>query len=133
MEHPNAALIRRLYQARAENDRAAIRALVAPDVAWFDPYPPPYGGTLRGLEAVCHQIFDQTSEFTRGSTRLWLEDVLATDELAVALVNWSTTRRGRSLQGREVGVYRIRDGRIVEARFYIDDPAYFRFFHSEAG
>jgi ketosteroid isomerase-like protein len=133
MEHPNAVLIRRLYQARADNDRKTVREIVAPDVAWFDPYPPPHGGALRGLEVVYRLIFEQASELPKGSTRLWLEDVLAKDDLAVALVNWSMTLRGRAVQGREVGVYRIRDGKVVEARFYIDDPAYFRFFPPEGG
>jgi ketosteroid isomerase-like protein len=37
-------------------------------------------------------------------------------------VEWSATREGASLEGREVTVYRIREGRIAEASFHQDDP-----------
>src|ERR671923_95724 len=58
-----------------------------------------------------------------GSTRLTLVDVLANDERAVAIVDWSATYRGRTMHGRELAHYEIRGGRIVEAWFYPWDKA----------
>ena len=123
MTHPNVALVRRLYEARAHGDRAVIRQIIAPDVAWHDPYPPPHGGDLYGLDAVFRDVFDRAGELTGGSTRLTPVDVLANDERAVAIVDWSSTYRGRTMHGRELAHYEIRKGRIVEAWFYPWDKA----------
>lgn len=123
MEHPNVELIRRFYEARARGDRETVRAILDEDVAWHDPYPPPHGGDLRGAEAVFRDIFERASELTKGTTRLRLHDVLANDTHAVALVNWSATYKGRTMQGREVAVYHVRDGRITEAWFYPEDKS----------
>ena len=50
-------------------------------------------------------------------------DVLAKDVRAVAIVDWSATYRGRTMHGRELAHYEIRDGRITEAWFYPWDKA----------
>lgn len=122
-EHPNAQLVRAFYDARACGDRPAIRRILAADIAWHDPYPPPHGGDLHGLETVLRDVFDAAATLTGGTTRLWLEDVLANDHRAVALVGWSSTYRGRTMEGREVALYTIRAGRIAEARFFPFDKA----------
>ncbi|MDX6272159.1 MAG: uncharacterized protein QOD28_3382 [Acidobacteriota bacterium] len=123
MEHPNVELIRKFYDARARGDRETLSALLDEDVAWHDPYPPPHGGDLRGAEAVFRDIFDRASELTGGTTRLWLHDVLANDVHAVALVNWSSTHKGRTMEGRELAVYHVHNGRITEAWFYPEDKS----------
>jgi ketosteroid isomerase-like protein len=122
-EHPNAVLIRRFYDARARDDREAMREILDEDIAWHDPYPPPHGGDLRGAEAVFRDIFDRASELTAGTTRMSLHDVLANDAHAVALVNWSATHKGRTMKGREVAVYHVRAGKITEAWFYPEDKS----------
>lgn len=123
MEHPHVNLIRRFYDARARGDRETMRAILDEDVAWHDPYPPPHGGDLRGAEAVFRDIFDRAGELTGGTTRMSLHDVLANDAHAVALVNWSATHKGRTMEGREVAVYHIRAGKITEAWFYPEDKS----------
>lgn len=115
-------LIRRFYDARAGGDRHTLRAILHPDVAWHDPYPPPHGGDLRGAEAVFASIFDKAGELTGGSTRLWLESVQATRRHAAAVVGWSSTYRERTMQSQELAVFAVRDGQIVEAWFYPEDP-----------
>lgn len=97
--------------------------MLAEDVAWHDPYPPPHGGDLRGAEIVFKDIFDRAGELTKGTTRMWLHDVLANDAHAVALVNWSATYKGRTMEGREVAVYHVSDGKIKEAWFYPEDKS----------
>lgn len=123
MEHPNVALIRAFYDARARGDGEAVRAMLAEDVSWHDPYPPPHGGDLVGADAVFGDIFEKAGELTGGTTRLRLRDVIADDKLALALVHWSSTYRGRTMEGTEAAVYRIREGRIVEAWFHPADQA----------
>lgn len=123
MEHPNVHLVRRLYQARVADDRDTIRSILAQDIAWHDPYPPPHGGDLVGLDAVFRDVFDKAGELTQGSTRLWPHAIVADDDLAVALVYWTSTFRGRTMNGKEVAIYRIEAGKIVEAWFHPADRA----------
>jgi uncharacterized protein len=123
MEHRNVALIHRFYDARERDDRGAVRDILAEDVLWHDPYPPPHGGDLSGADAVLGDIFDKAGELTGGTTRLRLYGVVADDEMAVALVHWSSAYRGRAMEGKEAAVYRIRAGKIVEAWFHPADKA----------
>ena len=116
-------VVRRFYAARAAGDRETVRELLAENVAWHDPYPPPHGGDLQGRDAVFRDVFDAAGELTGGTTRLWLEQVAATTRHVAALVGWSSTYRGRSMEGRELAVFHVEDGRIAEVWFYPEDPA----------
>jgi hypothetical protein len=40
----------------------------------------------------------------------------------VAFIDWSAERGGGRIEGKEVAVYRMRDGKVVEAFFHVDDP-----------
>ena len=116
-------LIRAFYDARGRGDRAAVHRMLAPDVRWHDPYPPPHGGDLVGADAVLNDIVDAAAVITGGSTRLELQHVAADGALAVALVRWSATLDGRTMSGQEAAVYKVVDDRIVEAWFHPADPA----------
>jgi ketosteroid isomerase-like protein len=102
--HPNAALVLQFYEARARDDRAAIREILGEDVAWHDPYPPPHGGDLRGIAAVFRDILDRAGTLTGASMQLAPVDVLAKDARA-AIVEWSATYKGRTLHGRELALW----------------------------
>jgi ketosteroid isomerase-like protein len=121
--HPNCDLIRRLYAARARDDRDGVRAILADDVRWHDPYPPPHGGDLVGADAVIAGVIERAGELTGSSTRLDLRDVIASDTHALALVDWSATLDDRRMSGTEGAVYRIVGRRVVEAWFFPEDPA----------
>jgi ketosteroid isomerase-like protein len=120
--HPHERLIRDFYAARARRDLTAVRDAIAPDVVWHEAGSrPPYTGNLVGREAVL-AMMAKAAELTGDTFRLDLDDVLANDRHTVALVDWVAERAGRTLRGREVAVYRMRDGRVAEAWFYPDDP-----------
>ena len=116
--HPDATVVRRLYDARARNDLDAAAALLAPDVAWHEPYD--YLGTLHGRDAVIAAI-SHSMEETGGTFRLDLHDVLASEEHVVALVMYSAERHGQRLSGKEVGVFHVADGLIREVWFATDE------------
>ena len=121
MSHPHEALVRGFYAARARRDLVAVRDAIAPDVVWHEAGSrPPYTGDLIGREVVL-AMMAKAAELTGGTFRLDLDDVLANDRHAIALVNWVAERGGRTLRGKEVAVYRVRDGRLAEAWFYPDD------------
>lgn len=96
--------------------------MLAADVRWHDPYPPPHGGDLVGADTVLGQIVDAAGAITGGTTRLELQGVMADGVLAVALVRWSATLQDRTMRGCEAAVYKVVDGRIVEAWFHPADP-----------
>ena len=78
VNHDAAAVIRAFYEARARGDRACVRELMAEDIAWHDPYPPPHGGDLHGRDAVLRDVFDAAGELTGGTTQLGIEEIIAT-------------------------------------------------------
>lgn len=117
------AVVRSFYDARARGDRGLLERLLADEVRWHDPYPPPHGGDLVGRDAVLADIVDAAAVLTGGSTRLELHALIADGVLVAALVRWSATMDGRSMQGQEAAVYKVADGRIVEAWFHPADQS----------
>ena len=123
MEHGNARLVRELYEARARGDFESIRSTLADEVVWREPdVGAEHTGDLHGAEAVLAMIREAQS-LTSGTFVLKPLEIVANGEHAVAMIDWSATREGKRLEGKEVAVYRIRDGKIVEASFHQDDQS----------
>jgi ketosteroid isomerase-like protein len=116
--HRNEATVRELYAARERGDLEAVAALLDPEIEWHEPYD--YLGDLHGRREVLDSL-RETVAATQGSFHISLHDVLASDLHAVALVEWQAQRDGRDLAGREVAVYHVEDGRVVEVWFYTED------------
>lgn len=122
MHQSHVDLVRKLYQSRNAGDEAEIRACLADRVLWHEPdLGPEHTGDLRGPDAVLAMI-SRAQRLTGGTFRLHPREVVANGEHAVALVDWSATQDGTQLEGKEVAVYRIRNGEIVEVSFHQDDP-----------
>ena len=120
-EHPNATLVRRLFDAFARRDLAAILAVVPEDVVWH--FPGRHGrlaGTHRGRDAVL-AFLASVQELTGGTFGLDLVDVTASDAHAVALFRGHGERNGRRLDNPTSLVMRIELGRIVEVREFVWD------------
>ena len=121
-EDRSVELIRELYEARARNDIAAIRSILDENVVWYEPeLEAEHTGDLRGSEAVLAMI-GEARRITGGTFSLVPRQIVANGEHAVALIDWSATRGGERLEGKEVAVYRVRNGRVVEASFHQDNP-----------
>ena len=114
----DADVVRELYAARERGDLAAVAGMLAPDIDWHEPYE--YLGHIHGRAAVLDAL-RETVAATHGSFHIDLNDVLASDEHAVALVEWRAERDGHPLTGREVAVYHVREGQVREAWFYTED------------
>lgn len=120
-EHPNAALVRRLFDAFARRDLETILAVVPEEVVWH--FPGRLGalaGSHRGRDAVL-EFLAAVEELTAGSFSLDLLDVTASDEHAVALFRGHGERAGRRLDNPTSLVMRIRDGHVVELREFVWD------------
>jgi ketosteroid isomerase-like protein len=116
-------VVRAFYEARSRRDNAAIRELLDPDVRWHEPGEEDYSGSHRGRETVV-ALLEDLLRVTEGTFTLEATGFLSTAEHVVAKIRWSAERGTTYVEGNEIAVYRIADGRIAEARFHVDgyDP-----------
>lgn len=103
-------------------DEESICSCLARDIVWHEPdLASEHTGELAGPDAVL-AMSSRAQEITGGTFLLRPRQIVANGEHAVALVDWSALRGEERLAGKEVAVYRIREGRSVEASFHQDDP-----------
>jgi ketosteroid isomerase-like protein len=114
MPHANEMVIRDLYDAFASGDTVVVDRLLADDVTWHAPGTAQHAGVRRG-KAELFASMGRLAELTGGTLRSEVVDVLANDRRAVVL-QLTHAERGRrpALHDREVIVYEVRDGRVVE-------------------
>ena len=96
--------------------------MLAEDIVWHEPdLDNPHTGDRHGPDAVIGMI-REAQRLTNGTFQLVSREGVAHGEHAVALVDWSAERENEKLEGKEVAVYRVRDGKITEASFHLNDP-----------
>lgn len=117
-EHPNATLARRLYEAFTSGDMSAMADLIAEDAVWHEIGNPV---AIRGKAALAAHYAASTGDWGEYDSRL--HDVIANDEHAIALVEATVTRNGRSLSYRAAEIYHLRDGKVTERWAFSDDTA----------
>lgn len=116
-DHPNAAIIRQLY----ESDDRGPWDIATEDVVWHvlgrdEPY--------RG-KAAMRDMPRGDYEFVSETTH----DVLANDEHAIGLIEVTARRGAETLTFRTAEIYHMRDGMITERWAFSDDTeAIKRFF-----
>lgn len=119
----NSRVIYELYTARERGDLDAVRQTLAEDVVWHEPdLDNPHTGDLHGPDAVLGMI-QEAQRLTDGTFSLVPREVVEHGEHVVALIDWSAELGGERIEGKEVAVYRVRDGRIFEVSFHLDNPA----------
>ncbi len=122
MSCDNVAVVRRLFEATARDDRATVFALYDPEIEW-DTSRAALGLLIEGDIFHGH---DGVRRFHRKYNEAWEQMDYEIDELVdagdqvVSVVN--NRRRGR-MSGVEValqmpGVWTVRDGKIVRAAFF---------------
>ncbi len=114
----NLAVAQELQDAFERGDMERIDALTADDIVWHEigrTEPRRGKGAFRatapGSTAVDYEITGKT------------HDVLASDDHAIALVEATATRGGRTFTYRTAEIYHIRDGRVAERWAFSDDTA----------
>src|SRR2546422_10032972 len=83
-EHPNAALVERLYAAFDAGDAESLKKLIAEDAVWHVPGSTEISGDHRGHEAI-FAYFQKLAELSGGTFRAGLVDVPASDMPAAGL------------------------------------------------
>lgn len=125
-DHPNAALIRRLFAAFGR-DPKVIAAALAREVVWRVPGNTVMSGEYRGpLEVVA--FLRRTGTETGGTYHSRLHTVLANDRWAVAIYRAIGTRNGIDLDVDQALVMRLADGRIEDVTAVPLDSAFDAFW-----
>jgi len=120
-EHPNAILVRRLFDAFRTRDVATIVAALPDDLVWH--FPGRRGrlaGAHRGRDAVL-AFLANVSVLTDQTFHLDLDDVTASDRHVVALFRGHGERDGKVLDNPTCLRMRIKDGRIAEVWEFVWD------------
>ena len=125
-EHPNAALVRRVFAAFGK-DPMAIAAALARDVVWRVPGRTVMSGEYRGRREVV-AFLRRTGLETGGTYRSRLDAVFADDEWAVAIYRATGSRNGIDLDVDQALVIRIADGLWQDVTAVPLDSAFERFW-----
>ena len=125
-EHPNAALVRRLFGAFG-NDPMAVGAALARDIVWRVPGNTVMSGEYHGRRDVV-AFLRRTGIETGGTYRSELHTVLADDDWAVAIYQASGTRNGIDLDVEQALVIRVADGMLQDVTAVPLDSAFERFW-----
>jgi uncharacterized protein len=112
-EHPNLALVRRIFAAFGGADPRALVQGISEDAVWRVIGGAPVSRVYRG-RAEIFELFRLTRRLTDGTYRSELIWALADDAHAVAVYRATGTRLGRSLDIDQVLTITLREGRWVE-------------------
>ncbi len=125
-EHPNAALVRRLFASFGRNPMAVAAAL-ARDIVWRVPGNTVMSGEYRGRREVV-EFLRRTGLETGGTYHSRLQTVLADDDWAVAIYRALGTRNGIDLDVEQALLIRIVDGVLQDVTAVPLDSAFERFW-----
>jgi uncharacterized protein len=111
-EHPNAALVRRVFAAFGK-DPMAVSAAFARDIVWRVPGNTVMSGEYRGRRDVV-DFLRRTGIETGGTYRSQLHTVFADDDWGLAVYRALGARNGIDLDVDQALVFRFDDGAITE-------------------
>jgi len=114
-EHPNAEVVRRFLVAWFDGDFDTWTALAADDIVIHMRGKPALNGSYRGAAGVT-EFFEKFAAVHIDGFEMQVEDVLADDRYALAMMRSSYQRDDEHLDLRNACAYRIdADGKIAEA------------------
>ena len=120
MAHPNEELIRAGLKAFGSGDVESMRQFFAPDVVWHVPGRSQFSGDYKGQDETLG-LFARLFEFTGGTFRLDVHDVLANDEHGVVLSIATAERGGKRLSSKSVQILHIQGGKATESWLHPED------------
>jgi uncharacterized protein len=120
MGESNAVIIRKAYEAFAQGNIDAVFATFDASITWHVPGHGPLSGDYAGHDQI-GGFFQRTMELSGGVFSIDVHNVLAEDDLVVALVTVNAQRNGVAESFPEVHVWRMKNGKAVEFREYQGD------------
>lgn len=125
-EHPNAALVRRVFAAFGK-DAMAVSAAFTRDIVWRVPGETVMSGEYRGRRDVV-EFLRRTGLETGGTYKSHLHTVLADDDWAVAIYRATGKRNGFELDVEQALVIRFADGLWQDVTAVPLDSAFAQFW-----
>jgi hypothetical protein len=125
-EHPNAALVRRVFAAFGK-DPMAVSAALARDIVWRVPGQTIMSGEYHGRREVV-EFLRRTGLETDGTYHSQLQTVLADGDWGVAIYRAMGNRNGIDLDIEQALVIRFADGRLQDVTAVPLDSAFERFW-----
>lgn len=123
-----AALLRRLHDVQstvyAGGDPAELATVLTVDVVWHVPGDNAIAGTYRGIGEVTGYMLRRRELAERTFTMHPRELLVGSDHIA-SITDGEMRRAGRVETWGTVGLYRVRAGKIAEARLLPFDPLAF--------
>jgi ketosteroid isomerase-like protein len=116
----NERLLREGYAAFAAGDLATIERLFHPRVIWHAQRLGQLGGDHIGWPAVA-EFFGQSMQLTRGTFHIDVLELLSNANAAAAVVQSMGERDGKKLNDRQVHLFHIEHGRVVEIWQFVGD------------
>jgi len=121
MEHENVERTRAAYAAFARGDMAVVTDLMSDDVVWHVTGNGPLAGDYKGQDEILG-YFGKLFEATGGSLAIDVDDILANDRHATAIVHMSAMREGMILDENAVHVFELEDGKVKAFWSFDSDP-----------
>ena len=119
-DHPNAVLVKQVYEAMANRDLQAFEQLHTDDCVLHVSGHGRLSQDAKGRTGVLG-VFREGLDAADFTVRTQVHDVLASDAHAVALVHAVVERDDRSIDQPLVQVFHCRDGKISEIWEYLWD------------
>ncbi len=122
--HPDVATVQAGYAAFGRGDMPALVALFAPDVTWergdSDRFAPAY----HGVEAVLG-YFAESAALSAGTLKVEPQIYTTDGQGHVVVVSRTRATRpdGRTLEGRDVNVFTVKDGRVAQVQQFVGKSA----------
>lgn len=115
VDHPNVALVKRLYAARTFEEWDDVASCFAVDAIWQYSGPAPVGRTYRGALEIVGLCRGIDPDRARG---LSPKHVLANDELVVACEVTTLENRSSKNDQDYVHIFLVRDTKIIRAKSF---------------
>lgn len=119
-DHPNAAALRKGYEAFVAGNLDMVAETIAEDAVWHLGGDSPVSGHYQGREQIM-ELFAGLAEFDYRITEVW--DVVANDRHCVVIVHSQLSENGDTAEWNACHVYRMQNGLIVEGWFFFDNQA----------
>jgi uncharacterized protein len=108
-------VLRAAIEAMTTGDFETLPTYFADDVAVHVPGTSRLSGDYKGKGELFEGFLGQLMSLTDGQVVLEPHDIIGSDHHAVGIYTWRATRNGTTFEWRQVNVYHVRAGQIVEA------------------
>lgn len=116
----NATIIRKAYDDFARGNIPGVLEAFDPTITWHVPGHSPLSGDYKGHNEVVG-FFGDTMKLSRGIFAIEVQQVLAEEDVVVALLTVKAERNGRFATFPEVHVWRLANGKVTEFREFQGD------------